>query len=100
MGDVTNLNAPSIDTIFMNTVSALRDSINDMNLYNRSLTGAAEKNRTESLITQAHIDSIEVELVFKSVAVDGSSKAAKLLFADKQTSSSLEIRLATRVRVD
>jgi hypothetical protein len=94
VSDVTTVSVPAIDEIFMRTVTSLRDKIDDMNTRNRALAEAG------SQITQARIDVVEVELNFKSVAVDASSGFAKLLVADKQTSSTLEIRLSTRVRVD
>ena len=94
MNDVTTLAVPAVEEIFMRTVESLRDRIEKMNTYNRGLAGSG------SQLAQARIDTVDVELVFKSVAVDSSSGIARLLFAEKQTSSTLEVRLSTRVRVD
>jgi hypothetical protein len=94
VSDVTTVAVPAVDEIFMRTVTSLRDKVDKMNSDNRALAA------TGSPMAQARIDVIEVELVFKSVAIDASSGIAKLLVADKQSSSTLEIRLTTRVRVD
>jgi hypothetical protein len=94
VSDVTTVSVPAIDEIFMRTVTSLRDKIDRMNTDQRL---QADSNPA---LTQARVDVVEVELTFKSVAVDASSGIAKLLVADKQTSSTLEIRLTTRVRVD
>ncbi len=91
---VTTLSVPAVDEIFMRTVASVRDRIEDMHTHNRALA------QTGSAMAQARVDAVDIELVFKSVAVDASSGIAKLLVADKQTSSTLEIRLTTRVRID
>lgn len=91
---VTTIAVPAVDEIFIRTVDSLRDKIDTMNRENRALAQAGSE------MAQARIDVVEVELVFKSIVVDSSSAVAKLLVSDKQTSSTLEMRLTTRVRVE
>lgn len=89
---VTTLQVPAVDAIFADTVDALRRRIDRMHLENRAQAQVGN--------AQARIDVVEVELVFKSVTVQGSSGLAKLLVSDKQTSSTMELRLTTRVRIE
>ncbi|WP_374586791.1 hypothetical protein [Ideonella dechloratans] len=89
---VTTVAVPAVDAIFAETVDALRRQIDQMQLLSKAQAQAG--------LAQAHVDVIDVELVFKSVAVQGSSGLAKLLASDKQTSSTMELRLSTRVRID
>jgi hypothetical protein len=89
---VTTVAVPAVDAIFAETVDALRRQIDQMQLQ--------AKAQAQAGLAQARVDVIDVELVFKSVAVQGSSGLAKLLVSDKQTSSTMELRLSTRVRID
>ncbi len=79
--DVATLNASDIGDVFQNVVTRLEA---EMSLVAQSPTIA--------------IDVVDVELNFKSVALNGNGGLLKFLVSDKETNSSLEIKLATRLR--
>ena len=82
----------SLDPLFVGANLTTLTSADQMQLQ--------AKAQAQAGLAQARVDVIDVELVFKSVAVQGSSGLAKLLVSDKQTSSTMELRLSTRVRID
>jgi hypothetical protein len=84
----------SVDQIFSQTVADLRNAVADLQNQNNILDAKA------STATRAHVDVIDIELVFKSVTLDGNSTLSKLLWADKQTTSTLQLTLSTRIRCD
>ncbi len=90
--DATQLNANSIDDIFLSTVRGLQNTASTVRALNQSATGPSASRAT--------FDTIDIELTFKSVNVSTGGGLKKLLWSDKQTSSTLEVRLATRVRVE
>jgi len=92
--NVTTLAAPGIDEVFMKTVESLRERIDKLHTESRAFAS------TNPSFVQARIDVVDIEMTFKSVSMDSSSGLAKLLFSDKQTSSTLELKLTTRLRVE
>ena len=99
MTDTANTTlAASVDQIFLNTVENLRDAVDRLETRNRALDAVAAKQPDTPVSARAQVDVIELEMNFKGVALDASSTMKKLLWSNKQTSSTLEIRLTTRVR--
>lgn len=90
--------AASVDQIFRNTVENLRDAVDKLETRNHELDALAAQQPDMPVPARARVDVIELEMNFKGVALDASSTMRKLLWSNKQTSSTLEIRLTTRVR--
>jgi hypothetical protein len=86
----TVIEAPAIDDVFETTVKGIREAATRL-MATSTDAGSGFK---------IGVDVIDLELNFKSVAVTGSSGFAKLVSSDKQTTSTLEVRLATRIRLD
>lgn len=88
------IEGPSIDTIFARTVEQIR----------MQADFAAAKDRLEKIknpdYTAARLDVIEIQMAFKSIAVESGSGLKRLLFTDTQKNSTIEITLATRIRIE
>lgn len=89
--DAAQLDASAIDDIFLSTVRGLQNTASAVRALNQGSSPSASK---------ATFDTIDIELTFKSVNVSGAGGLKRLFWSDKQTSSTLEVKLATRVRVD
>lgn len=99
MPDIANTAlAASVDQIFLNTVESLRSAVDRLETRNRAMDAVEAGQPQTPSSARARVDVIEIEMNFKGVALDSSSTLSKLLWSDKQTSSTLEIRLSTRVR--
>lgn len=94
MPETTTLAVPAVDQVFAQTISTVQAKVEDMATRNRALTAAG------SNMVQARVDVIDLELTFKSVVLDANSKLAKLLVSDTQKSSTLELKLTTRIRIE
>jgi hypothetical protein len=94
MPETTTLSVPAVDQVLAQTILAVQERINDMATKNRAYASVNPQ------FVQSRIDVIDLELSFKSVVLDGRSTVAKLLVGDSQKSSSLELKLTTRIRIE
>jgi hypothetical protein len=94
MPDATTFAVPAVDQVFAQTVAAVRDRLDEIATRNRAHTAANPQ------FVRARVDVVDLELTFKNVVLDGKSTLAKLLVADTQTTSTLELKLTTRIRIE
>lgn len=94
MADTTTLTVPAVDQVFAQTIAAVQDRLDEIATKNRAYAA------TDANFVRARVDVVELELSFKSVVLDGKSTLAKLLIADAQKTSTLELRLTTRIRIE
>lgn len=94
MPETTTLAVPAVDQVFAQTISAVEAKVDEIATRNRALAAAG------SNMAHARVDVIDLELTFKSVVLDAKSTLAKLLVSDAQKSSTLELKLTTRIRIE